>query len=70
MSRHKHIYCYIAHLVGCTMIDTSASEIIFNSVKSNVIPTNLNLTGHHGNKMLFRLINNVLFGKLICIKRS
>lgn len=52
------------------MIDTSVSEIIFNSVKSNVIPTNLNLPGHHGNKMLFILINNVLFGKLICIKRS
>lgn len=49
------------------MIDTSASELIFNSVKSNVIPTNLNLLGHHGSKMLLRLINNVLFGKLICI---
>lgn len=28
MSHHKHIYYYITHLVGCTVIDTSGSQRI------------------------------------------
>lgn len=70
MSRHKHIYCYITHLVGCTLIDTLASGIIFNSAKSNAILTNLILPEQHDITVLLKTINNMLFGKLICIKRK